>query len=270
MPSPTPSILERDGCPIHYWLHGPERAPAIALLHGAGMDHRMFDAQVEALADDYRVLTWDARGHGRSQPIHAALHINDFVGDLMAILDREGIEGAVIGGQSFGGYIAQHVCLRHPSRVRALIVIGATGVALPMSRADMLGLRLARPLMRLWPYASFARTVARSTAVRPEVQAYARAALLQIPKRGFSWTWAAVEGAISREGIAGYQVEVPLLVMHGDRDDLGTIRRDAPRWRESEPGMVFLEVPDAGHNANQDNPEFVNQALRDFLARGLE
>ncbi|MFC1466265.1 MAG: alpha/beta fold hydrolase [Candidatus Brachytrichaceae bacterium NZ_4S206] len=68
-------ILLRDGCPLHYWVGGAVGRPLIAFLHGATMDHRMFNAQVETLAPYYRVLTWDARGHGRSRPMGAAERI---------------------------------------------------------------------------------------------------------------------------------------------------------------------------------------------------
>ena len=72
----TPTVLSertllRDGCPLHYWVGGPVERPLL-LLHGATMDHRMFNAQVEAFVSDYRLLVWDARGHGQSQSIGAA------------------------------------------------------------------------------------------------------------------------------------------------------------------------------------------------------
>lgn len=261
------ATLERGGCSIHYWLRGPAGAPVIVLMHGAGMDHRMFAAQEAALLPAFRVLTWDARGHGRSQPVDAAITLDDYVDDLVAILDREGVDAAVIGGQSFGGYIAQHMALRHPERVRALVVIGATSIALPVPRHEHLALRLVGPLLRIWPYRSFVATAARSTALRPEVQAYAAAAMLEISPRGFARVWAAVAGAVSPRGIPGYRVPVPLLFVHGEHDRAGTIRRDAPRWRAAEPSMTYLVVADAAHNANQDNPAAFNAALLEFLAR---
>lgn len=264
-PMPAPTVLERDGCPLCYWTHGPKGAPWVVLMHGAGMDHRMFDAQVEALAGDHRVLVWDARGHGASRPIHGPLHMDDLVGDLLAILDHEGVARAVIGGQSLGGYVAQHFQRQHPQRVRALVVIGATGIALPYSRLSLLGLRLARPFMQALPYRWLVELAARSTALRPEVRDYARQAMLQIDERDFFRIWASVEQAITRDGLPDHHVTVPLLVMHGDRDRTGTIRRDAPRWRAHEPSMTFVEVPQAGHNANQDDPELVNRVLREFL-----
>ncbi|MEO1295757.1 MAG: alpha/beta hydrolase, partial [Cyanobacteria bacterium J06636_16] len=65
----TQYVLIRDGCHLHYWLGGPSQQPLIIFMHGATMDHRMFNAQVEALIPHYRVLVWDARDHGQSKPI---------------------------------------------------------------------------------------------------------------------------------------------------------------------------------------------------------
>lgn len=264
---PDPAVLERDGCPLHYWVHGPAGAPWVVLLHGAGMDHHMFDPQVEALASDHRVLAPDLRGHGWSRPLpgEGEVHIDDLVADLLAILDEVGAERAVIGGQSLGGYVAQHFHHQHSSRVRALVVIGATGIALPNSRMAMLGLRMARPVMRALPYRWLCGASAKGAALRPAVRDYARAAMLQLDRRDFFRVWTSVEEAITREGRPDHRVSVPMLVMHGARDRMGTIRRDAPRWRAHDPSMIFVEVPDAGHNANQDNPGFVDRELRQFL-----
>jgi len=67
----TPPLLSRHtllraGCPLHYWVGGQAGRPLIAFLHGATMDHRMFNAQVEALTPHTRVLTWDGRRADRS------------------------------------------------------------------------------------------------------------------------------------------------------------------------------------------------------------
>ncbi len=108
----TPELLSehtllRAGCPLHYWTGGLAGRPWLVFMHGATMDHRMFTAQVEAFAADYRVLVWDARGHGRSQPIGADFSLTLCAEDMLAILDAEGIDRAILCGQSLGGYIAQ-------------------------------------------------------------------------------------------------------------------------------------------------------------------
>ncbi len=261
----TGHILLREGCPLHYWTGGPEGRPWLVCLHGATMDHRMFNAQVEAFATDYRVLVWDARGHGQSQPMGAAFSLERCAADMLAILDAEGIERAVLCGQSLGGYIAQHIYRLAPGRVQAMIIIGSTPIAKAYSRWEIWALKASLPLFQLWPYRHFTRTVARSTASRPDVQAYALQAIRQIPKADFVAIWRAVTLAVNEKGDPSLRIEVPLLLLHGDRDQAGTIRRDMPLWARQEPAAIYHVIPDAAHNANQDNPEFTNRVMRAFL-----
>lgn len=261
----TGYVLERAGCPIHYWLGGPHGRPLIAMMHGATMDHRMFNAQVEALVDDYRVLVWDARGHGRSQPIGEAFSLEMCAHDMLAILDQINVEQAIFCGQSLGGYIAQHIYMLAPESVQALIIIGSTPIAKAYSRAEVWALKASLPLFGLWPYENFARTVARRTAESESVRAYALDAIGRIDRDDFLTIWKAVTVAVDEKGLPDQSLDVPLLLVHGDRDRAGTIRRDMPVWAKQEPEATYRVIPGAGHNANQDNPEYTNAAIIAFL-----
>ena len=266
----TPTILSentllRDGCPLHYWTGGPVGRPWLVFMHGATMDHRMFNAQVEAFAADYRVLVWDARGHGKSRPIGADFSLQRCAEDMLALLDAEGVDRAVLCGQSLGGYIAQHIYRLAPGRVQAMIIIGSTPIAKAYSNWEIWALKASLLLFRLWPYRHFTQTITRSTAMKPDVQAYALQAARQIPKADFVTIWQAVTLAISEKGDPALCIDVPLLLLHGDRDRAGTIRRDMPLWARQEPGATYQVIPDAAHNANQDNPEFANRAITAFL-----
>lgn len=260
-------VLERKGCPLHYWLGGAEGQPLVVMMHGATMDHRMFNAQVPALLGEYRVLVWDARGHGRSQPVGDDFSIELCVEDLLAILDRHGVEQAVLVGQSLGGYIAQRAYFGAPGRVQAMVIVGSTPIAKAYSRLDVWALKASLPMFDVWPYEHFKRTVARSTARDPEVRRYALEAIGQIPRAEFLKIWKAVTVAVDATGLPGRTIDVPLLLTHGDIDRAGSIRRDAPGWASREPDVQYAVIPDASHNANQDNPHFFNEILLDFLSR---
>ncbi len=266
----TPGILSqntllRAGCPLHYWIGGAQDGPWLVFMHGATMDHRMFNAQVEALAPQYRVLSWDARGHGQSQPIGAGFSLQSCAEDMLAILDAHGVERAVLCGQSLGGYIAQHLYRLAPQRVQAMIIIGSTPIAKAYSRWEVWALKASLPLFRLWPYSHFTQTIAHSTARTPAVQVYALQAARQIPRKDFVTIWQAVTVAVDEKGDPALRFDVPLLLLHGDQDRAGTIRRDMPWWAQQEKQAVYRVIPNAAHNANQDNPEFTNQAISAFL-----
>jgi pimeloyl-ACP methyl ester carboxylesterase len=268
----TPALLElhvfqRRGCPLHIWTAGDAEKPVVVMLHGATMDHRMFNAQVEALAPAYRVLVWDARGHGQSQPGGDELTLNTFVEDLVQVLDEFGVGSCVVLGQSMGGYIAQHLYRRTPERVQALIVIGSTPISKAYSRLEIFALKATNPMFRVIPYSWFARAAAEATAVQPAVQHYALETVRTIPKHEFRRIWRAVTQAIDTRGQPGARMDVPLLLLHGAQDTRGTIKRDMPLWAQDEPQAEYHLIPNAGHNANQDNPDAVNTLVLDFLKR---
>lgn len=263
----TGFVFERAGCPIHYWLGGQAGQPLIVFMHGATMDHRMFNAQVSALVDRFRVLVWDARGHGQSRPIGDDFTLEMCAQDMLAILDDISVERAIFCGQSLGGYIAQHIYLQAPERVLALIIIGSTPLAKPYSKLEVMALKASLPLFSVWPYERFTKTISDRTAISDTVRTYALEATRRVDRDDFLTIWKAVTVAIDDKGRPGMTHDVPMLLIHGDRDTTGTIRRDMPVWARQEPSATYRVIPGAAHNANQDNPEFTNAAIFDFLEK---
>jgi 3-oxoadipate enol-lactonase len=256
--------VQRPGGPVHYWLGGDPSGPVLVLAHGAGMDHRMFDPQLPAFTD-HRLLVWDAPGHGESQPLTGPFHVPAVADDLLAVLDDAGAERVVLVGQSLGGHIVQHAHRRAPDRVRALVLIGSVSIAQAYSRSEVLALRATAPLLALWPYQHLTATVARRLSADPQVRAYALAAMRRIPPRTFHSIWRGVSRVVDGVGLPGHRIDVPMLLVNGDHDDLGSIARHAPAWAAAEPRARLVLVPGAGHNANQDAPEEFNRVLRGFL-----
>jgi len=255
--------VERSGSTIHYWLHGPKGRPLVTLTHGATMDHRMFDAQIPALAEEYRVLTWDVRGHGQSQPIGDHFSMAAAVDDLLALMQLAGYDQAVLAGQSMGAYIAQNFVVRYPERALALVSIGSTNITRRYSLLDRVGLLLTPPTLRVWPYEHLKRLVAQTTAISPQARSYAYQAISQVGQRDFANIMDAVARGLSY--LPDYRIPVPALLTHGDQDNTGKIKAYARQWADSQPNARYVVIPDAGHNANQDNPAFFNRLLLDFL-----
>ena len=265
-PATIEGVLERTGCPIHYWLSGPKDAPLVVFSHGATMDHRMFDVQVPAVAERYRVLTWDMRGHGRSRPlgdIGEGLLMRDLVEDLVALIDHLEYDQAILVGQSLGGHLAQDVVFFYPERVAALVTVGASCSTIEQPKLGRLALNLSPIMFKLWPEHNLREQIARNTAVTPDAQAYAYEATRQLTKEDFMKVWNAVTNLLHHE--PGYRVEHPLLITHGDQDDVGNIKKISPKWAERDPKSRYVVIPAAGHNANHDNPEFFNKVMLEFL-----
>src|SRR5438105_4534816 len=97
--------------------------PAVVFSHGFLMDREMFAAQIQALAPEFRVITWDQRGHGETEFDGQPFTYWDSARDCLGLLDHLGIETAVLGGMSQGGFLSMRAALLQSARVRALVLI---------------------------------------------------------------------------------------------------------------------------------------------------
>ncbi|MEO1300321.1 MAG: alpha/beta hydrolase, partial [Cyanobacteria bacterium J06636_16] len=172
-------------------------------------------------------------------------------------------------GQSLGGYIAQHIYFAAPERVHAMIIIGSTPIAKAYSKVEIWILKASLPLFQFWPYDHFAKTVAKNTAQTLLAQDYALQAIRQVERDDFLAVWKAVTLAIDARGRPELSIDVPLLLVHGDDDRTGSIKRDMPIWAAQEKNVTYQVIPNARHNANQDNPDFTNQVIVEFLRQNV-
>ncbi|HVN55994.1 MAG TPA: alpha/beta hydrolase [Anaerolineaceae bacterium] len=258
-------ILERQGCPIRYWLGGTAGRPLVVFTHGACVDHRSFNANLPVVAQDYRVLTWDVRAHGLSRPAGAPFSVPLAVEDLLAILDRVGTQKAVLVGHSNGTYISQELVFRYPEMVQAIVIADGTCITWPRSALDRWILNASSPIMSLLPDATLKKAGLPYFSARKDVQAYITECFSLLPKREFIAIWNAVTTCLHEE--PDYQIARPMLLVHGDRDQTGDIKKIAPRWAAASPNCQYEVIPNAMHMAMMDNPEFFNRVLMAFLQK---
>src|SRR5688572_6835454 len=107
---------------VSYNDQGPDDAPVIIFIHGFPLNKSMWDMQVETLKENYRVIAYDIRGHGNSDPGIDNFFIELFVNDLLRLLEKLGIEKSILCGLSLGGYIALNAVLKDPGRFDGLIL----------------------------------------------------------------------------------------------------------------------------------------------------
>src|SRR5437588_2545405 len=116
------SYADVNGQRIRYDDTGGDGPPVI-LAHGFLMDRTMFEPQVGALSGEFRVITWDERGFGETEFDGKPFTYWDSARDCLALLEHLGIERAVVGGMSQGGFVSLRATLLAPERVRALVLI---------------------------------------------------------------------------------------------------------------------------------------------------
>ncbi len=253
-------ILDRDGVAIHYEVLGA--GPALLLSHGYSATGEMWRGQVEPFSEQYRLITWDMRGHGRSDYPEdpAAYSEAASVADMAALLDAVGAERAIVGGLSLGGYLSLAFHLAHPERVRGLLIID-TG---PGYRNDEARAGWNRNALR--------------TAERYETEGLARLASGSPEMRTSSHRSAdglarAARGMLAQRDARVINslpaISVPALVIVGADD---TPFLPASDYMASKiPGAKKVVIAGAGHAANIDQPEVFNAAVLAFLAEaGLD
>jgi pimeloyl-ACP methyl ester carboxylesterase len=257
--------LDRPGCRIHYWLSRAEHRPWIFLLHGAGADHRMFTDQISVLADHYNLLVWDARGHGLSRPMNGDFSIRLLVEDLLAVMAREGIEHPTLIGQSMGGNVAQEAVFLHPELFDRLVLIDTGRNTMKLTAYEKWLIDITPALMRLYPWKTLMRQSVEVSALKPEVRAYLTEVFGMVGKDDFTRIFLATTACLHEE--PGYCINKPILMVVGEQDGTGNIRKVAPGWAAGEPQCEFHWIKDAGHCSNQDQPEEFNHLMLDFLRR---
>ena len=133
------TISRPDGARIRMRDHGGSTrrspAPALVLSNSLATDSALWDEVVGRLCADYRVLTYDTRGHGASLSPSASARLADLADDLFAVMDSAGVEQAFIAGISLGGMTGLQCALQAPERVLGLVAcncrasIDAAGIA---------------------------------------------------------------------------------------------------------------------------------------------
>ncbi|WP_329242990.1 alpha/beta hydrolase [Streptomyces sp. NBC_01478] len=113
-------IADSDGISIYYERHGS--GPAILFVHGSGGHHAAWWQQVAALREEFTVVTVDLRGFGKSDSSMPQFDGQDFPGDVVAVLDQEGLTDAMLVGQSIGSVAALRAGLLRPERVGSVVL----------------------------------------------------------------------------------------------------------------------------------------------------
>jgi pimeloyl-ACP methyl ester carboxylesterase len=240
--------------------------PALVLLHAFPLHAGLFSGVVPRLTG-WRVLTPDLRGFGSSplgddEPAMAAM-----ADDVVALMDERGIDQAVLGGVSMGGYVAMEMLRRHPGRLRGLLLVdtkagadAAEAAAGRLATAEAVlreGSRVLTPMLDVLLGPTTRRT-------RPEVVATVRRWLDEADPATVAWALRAM--ARRPESFSTLtDGGVPLAAVVGEEDALSP-PADAEAMARTRPGSAVLVVPGCGHLAVLEDPALAAGALRSGLA----
>src|SRR5690348_7303951 len=115
-------FLELKDARIHYKLSGPEQAPVLMFSNSLGTNLAMWEPQMQALSQDFRILRYDTRGHGQSSVRPGAYTIEQLADDVVALFDQLRIQRVHFCGLSMGGMIGMSLAIRMPQRLNKLVL----------------------------------------------------------------------------------------------------------------------------------------------------
>jgi 3-oxoadipate enol-lactonase len=257
------------GYRIVYNTYGPAGKIPVILIHGFPFNQEMWQPQVQALQKNFRLVTYDNRGHGQSDVGDGQFMIEYMVDDLMGLLDQIAAPKAVLCGLSMGGYIALRAVERNPDRIHALALCDTR------SEADSNEAKLKRAAsvrtVKDKGNAGFAEGflklifAPKSFENNPKAVETIRKIILENSPLGVCGTLLALASRTDTTAALA-QIKVPTLIMVGDQDPI-TPPSAAEAMHKAIKGSEMHVIPGAAHMSNLENSNVFNTHLQNFLEK---
>ena len=247
---------------VSYSIDGPADAPVVVLANSLGASRGMWDPQVPALAERYRVISYDARGHGDSPSPPGPCTLDDLVDDVVALLDRVGAERAHLVGVSLGGMTAMRMAVREPQRVHRAVLLCTSasttaGPYLERAAAVRRGgtAPLAPAVVSRWVTPAFA-------AEHPEVVRRLEAMVAGADDEGYAACCEVVAAVELRADLP--RISAPTLVVSG-ADDQALPPEHQRVIADGIPGARLVTLSPAAHIPTVEQPLQVTGAILGHL-----
>ena len=239
--------------------------PAVVLAHAIGCDHRMWDDLRPRLAADYRVIAFDARGHGRTPAAPRPYSLAALADDVAAVLDSVDVAKAHWVGLSLGGMVGQAFALRHPARLDRMVLANTTssygpeGRAMWQNRAKLVqegGLAAIRDMVASRYFTDDFR------ASNPDAVEKVMGRFMETSAEGYLGCCDAIAGLDYSQDLA--RVRAKTLVIAGGAD-AGTPPAMSEAIAAKIPGARLAVIPGAAHLSAVEKPAQFAQLVREFL-----
>ena len=266
--------IEAGGIEINYELSG--EGDPLVLIHGFSDNLNMWFNQVPAFSRQYKVLTYDVRGHGKTEMREDRFSMKIFADDLRALLEALGIENACLLGYSMGGRIGLQFALEHPEMTTGLVFAnsGVMGSDVELTAEQIAEMVERRKQMVALFETGDIEAIADGMAERsfspgmrerdPAVfQRYERIKLQNDPRHYLAIMQAMVEAVTNPPDLT--QLGCPALIIAGEQDAFMAVNE--ARSMERAIDDVTVTILPTGHAAAIEAPRAFNQAVLDFMGR---
>lgn len=257
---------------IKYWViqHNGQK-PWLVFLPGLSADHTLFDKQMEYFGGKFNCFVWDAPAHGLSRPFALKFTMEDLADYLHDIFKAEEIENPILIGQSMGGYISQVYMMRYPGSVSGFVSIDSCSLSRKyyscwelalLKRTKGMYMSIPWKLLLAWGILGTSTTEYGRNLMRQMWSVYEQEEYCNLADHGFRIVAEAVEAKPE------YPISCPVLLLCGEKDGAGSAKRYNRHWSKQD-GHTIVWLRGAGHNANTDVPELVNELIVEFVRNAV-
>lgn len=255
-----------NGISMHYRVDGDAGKPAVVLHHPLAANLTIWDEVTEALARDYRVVRFDARGHGQSEVSAAPYDFATLSRDVTALLDHLGLDRVHFIGLSMGGMVGQFLGLDHAKRFKTLQLMATTSRIPPEGRplwADRV--KMARGQgMAAMPAPSLQRWLTEKNRQNATLVARMTEMISTTPVEGYAGWCQAIEKLDVTDRLKG--IALPTQVIVGSEDP-GTPPAAAEVIHKGIPGSKLIVMPAVSHMICVEDPAGLTGHVKAFLAK---
>lgn len=257
-------FVEVGGNRLHISIDGRGDGTWLTLLNSLAADMRMWEPQLGAFGKEFRLLRIDARGHGGSSADNPPASVDDLASDVAGVWDALGIERSHVVGLSLGGMTGFGLALAYADRVLHLVAADCRADAPPFfvemwdKRQQTLregGIAaVAEGTLPIW----FSEATRKE---RPEIVEAARTMIVGTSEAGYMGASRALQKLDYKRKLP--ELKSPTLFLTGALD--GPHPKEMREMAALVPGAEFVEIADAAHIANMEQPESFNEAVLRFL-----
>jgi 3-oxoadipate enol-lactonase len=259
-----------DGVRLHYEVLGRRDGEPVLMIQGLGADKNGWNLQRVAFASRHRTIAYDNRGAGRSDKPFGTYTLEQMADDAVAVLDAAGIESAHVMGASMGGAISQLLAIRHPERVRSLVLACTACHHHPWRREllqEWATIASERGMGALARHASRWVMAPRSWRRVSPVLGWLGPLGLHRPAHAFV---AQTRAILAADDVGAAEqlrdLRVPTLVIVGNQDIL-TPRGDSEELADRIPGAELIVISGAAHGLMVEHWSTFNRLVLDFYSR---
>jgi len=260
--------IEVNGTRLYYEEHG-DGEETIVFSHGLLMNSGMFSAQIEALRGQYRCITYDHRGQGRSEVSEDGYDMDNIARDAASLIRTLGAWPCHFVGLSMGGFVGMRLAIHHPELLRSLVLMETS--ADPEDKRNLGPYRRLAFVGRWFGFGLVADRVmnilfGQTFMSDPDRELERREWRQRIVQNDRKGSTRAAKGVIDREGVYEHleNIEVPTLIIVGE-EDVATTAEKARRIHEKIAGSKLALIANAGHSSSIEQPQAVTQAIVEFI-----